>query len=180
MPLGSVGLVTSSRGLKNVILSAGDPVSLPARLRRLYPDGHHDPDMLPRLRKQFERYFAGERVHFDVPVDLTALTPFQREVLDACRTVAYGDTITYGQLARLIGRPDASRAVGGAMARNPIPLVLPCHRIVASSGRLGGFSAEQGVRLKQWLLDLEASGAGRPRAARGKRRPHVPAYQEVA
>jgi methylated-DNA-[protein]-cysteine S-methyltransferase len=104
-------------------------------------------------------------VRFDVPVRLTGLTPFQQSVLHECGRIPPGKTLTYGELADRAGRPGAARAVGNALARNPVPLVIPCHRVVASGGVLGGFSAEAGVGLKKQLLALEAQGSRAPRRA---------------
>ncbi|MBN1910666.1 MAG: MGMT family protein [Pirellulales bacterium] len=106
-------------------------------------------------------YARGEPVDFtDVSVWLDNPTPFRRAVLKACRRIPYGQTVTYGELASLIGRPGAARAVGNCMATNRIPLIIPCHRVVGSSGNLGGFSAPGGVQLKRRLLRLEAGSVG--------------------
>ena len=93
----------------------------------------------------------------DVPVSLNGITEFRREVLSACRHVPYGESCSYGDLAARIGRPKAARAVGTAMAQNPIPLIIPCHRIVGAQNRLGGYSAPGGLEMKQRLLELECS-----------------------
>jgi len=130
----------------------------PARdaLRRWHADARLDEDLLPGFQEELALYFSGRPVSFCVPVDLASLTDFQRRVLRACSRIEYGRTITYGDLARDIGSPAAARAVGGALARNPVPLVIPCHRVVGCNGGLGGFSAEPGLRLKRFLLDLES------------------------
>ena len=156
-PLGSVGIVASARGLVHVLLTQRTAAQTRTFLQTRYDAAEHDPDLLPDLQRQLREYFAGNPVRFRVKIDLSQRTAFQREVLDACRQVGYGRTTTYGELARQIGRPLASRAVGQALGRNPVPLVIPCHRVLAGNGALGGFSAEQGVTLKQWLLDLETS-----------------------
>ena len=103
------------------------------------------------------RCFAeGESIDFDdVVINSEGKTTFQRRVLAACRAISYGNTATYGELAAKAGRPGAARAVGSVMAQNRVPLIVPCHRIVPASGKLGGFSAPQGVRMKQRLLDME-------------------------
>jgi len=103
-----------------------------------------------------QRYFRGECIDFsDIPVDLRALPPFRQLVLNKIRTVAFGEIYSYGQIAALCGSPHAARAVGGALAANPIPVIIPCHRVVASDGRLTGFSAPGGVHAKKMLLQLE-------------------------
>ena len=101
-----------------------------------------------------EAYFAGERVSFDnVRVDLEWCTPFQRAVTDALRAIPYGETVTYGELAALAGHPNAQRAAGTFCAHNQVPLVIPCHRVVAAGG-IGGYGTS-GVQLKRRLLGLE-------------------------
>ena len=146
-----------------MILTGRCPEATRALLGRRFPDSQCKPDLLPGLQRQLRDYFAGRRVRFRVGLDLSAVTAFQRRVLQACAGIPYGETVTYGELARRVGRPTAARAVGGALARNPVPLVVPCHRVIAGDGSLGGFSAEQGVRLKRWLLTLESdTRSGRP------------------
>ena len=105
--------------------------------------------------QQLLEYLAGKRRSFDVPIDWTCMKPFQIKVLERTAAIPYGQALTYGQLAAELNHPAASRAVGGALARNPIPIIIPCHRVVASNGRLTGFSAAEGIRTKQWLLELE-------------------------
>ena len=103
-----------------------------------------------------QRYFTGERIDFKVlPVDLFGLTPFRHRVLNTTRNFTFGEVCSYGQLARECGSPYAARAVGGALASNPIPIIIPCHRVVASDGRLTGFSAPGGERTKRELLKME-------------------------
>lgn len=113
-----------------------------------------------RLAERLQAYAAGAEDDFrDVPVAALWSTPFQNDVVTALRTVPYGERTTYGDLAAKAGRPGAARAVGHVMATNPVPLVVPCHRVLASGGRIGGFSAPTGLALKQQLLDLEISEA---------------------
>jgi len=103
-----------------------------------------------------QRYFRGERVDFgDIPVVLDGLSPFRREVLNVIRNIPYGEICTYGRVARECGSPSAARAAGGALASNPIPIIIPCHRVVASDGRLTGYTAPGGVRTKRELLKME-------------------------
>jgi methylated-DNA-[protein]-cysteine S-methyltransferase len=105
---------------------------------------------------QLRAYFAGERRTFDIQVDLSRLTPFQRRVLLAAARVPAGEVVSYGDIARRIGQPKGSRAVGQALGRNPIPIVIPCHRVVAAGGRLGGYTG--GLDIKKKLLRLEGAG----------------------
>lgn len=105
---------------------------------------------------KLQRYFNGEHIDFgDIPVDLSRLTPFRQRVLHATRTLQYGEICCYYQLAGLCGSPRAARAVGGALAANPIPVIIPCHRVVASTGHLTGFSAPGGIDTKYSLLKME-------------------------
>ena len=106
-----------------------------------------------RAERQICEYLAGRRQKFSLPLDLEAIPPFQKKVLRLALRIPYGRTVTYGQLAARAGRPRAARAVGRAMARNPLPLVIPCHRVVATGGGLGGYSG--GLNLKRRLLALE-------------------------
>jgi methylated-DNA-[protein]-cysteine S-methyltransferase len=110
---------------------------------------------LDEPRRQLDAYLAGRQHAFDIPVDLTLATPFQRAVLNRLTsTVSYGTTTSYGRLAGELGRPTAARAVGAALGANPLCIVLPCHRVVASSGALTGYAG--GLSAKQFLLDLES------------------------
>ena len=118
--------------------------------------------MLAAARDQLAEYFAGQRKEFDLPIDWTGTSPAQRQVLDVLyRTVGYGDTVTYGELAqRAVAGPDGvslpARAIGGIMGSNPIPVVVPCHRVVAGNG-LGGYSGGTGIEVKRWLLIYEGA-----------------------
>lgn len=103
-----------------------------------------------------EAYLAGEEVDLArVPVDLSNQPVFRRQVQEACRCIPYGTKLSYAELAARAGHPLAARAVGSAMSNNPVPLLVPCHRVVRTDGKLGGFSAPQGVRLKERLLAME-------------------------
>lgn len=105
---------------------------------------------------QAERYFAGERIDFAATgLDLAGVDPFRRTIYDALRAVGWGETVTYGELAKRAGAPGAAQDVGIAMARNPVPLIIPCHRVLAAGGKLGGFSAPGRTEAKQRMLALE-------------------------
>lgn len=112
-----------------------------------------DSSALAPVVAQLREYFAGTRFQFEVPVDLSQLTTFQQRILEAIRSIPAGTTWTYRQVAEAIGKPQACRAVGQALARNPVPIIIPCHRVVASDGSLGGYSG--GLTNKRLLLDLE-------------------------
>ena len=119
------------------------------------PGAVRDRQAVAPVLTELEEYFAGERQAFDVPVDLAGLTPFQREVLSATRAIPFGEVRTYGKVAALIGRPKASRAVGRALSQNPIAVIVPCHRVIASDGSLRGYTGAGGVATKRFLLQLE-------------------------
>jgi len=115
------------------------------------PGNDSDP-VLQEACRQLEQYFQGVRQQFDLPLD-PAGTAFQKSVWAALRGIPYGQTITYGQLAALVGNPKASRAVGGANNRNPIPVIIPCHRVIGADGTLTGYAG--GLDKKRFLLELE-------------------------
>lgn len=118
--------------------------------------GQRDDTVLTDAVGQVEEYFAGRRTQFDVPMTFAG-TEFQQQVWNALRTIPYGQTVSYGVIARQIGTPAASRAVGLANGRNPIGIIVPCHRVVGSTGRLTGYGG--GLERKQLLLDLERGAA---------------------
>ncbi len=111
--------------------------------------------VLERAQECISAYFDGTSIHLDVPVDFLTGTPFQKEVWRALREIPYGETRSYGQIAARIGRPKAARAVGRACGKNPVALVVPCHRVIASDGSLGGFSS--GLAIKKALLEREGA-----------------------
>jgi methylated-DNA-[protein]-cysteine S-methyltransferase len=123
------------------------------------------PAFVHHLADRIQAYTSGARDSFrDVALDLSHLTVFQQRVIDQCRRIRAGETLSYADLAAKAGYPGAARAVGNTMARNRFPIVVPCHRVVAAGGAVGGFSAPTGISLKQKLLRLEgASGRGRRR-----------------
>lgn len=115
-----------------------------------------DEDWFPELRKRLERYSSGHSEEFsDIAIYSTRRTPFQAEVISQTRQLKYGESVTYLELANRAGSPGAARAVGTVMSTNRIPIVIPCHRVIAAGGRLGGYSAPQGTQLKQQLLAME-------------------------
>ncbi|MGD0575854.1 MAG: methylated-DNA--[protein]-cysteine S-methyltransferase [Anaerolineales bacterium] len=107
--------------------------------------------------RQLREYLAGHRRRFTLPIDWRRMSPFQRRVLKATSRISYGQTKTYGEIADQAGHPGAARAVGQAMGSNPVPLVIPCHRVLGAGGSLGGYSAPGGVDLKRRLLQLEGA-----------------------
>ena len=111
--------------------------------------------------RQVREYLDGKRTKFDLLLDMTTMTDFQRQVLSAALKIPRGQWLTYGEVAKAIGRPQASRAVGQALGHNPVPIVIPCHRVLGSDGSLHGYSGGGGIQTKAWLLRLE--GASVPR-----------------
>ena len=109
---------------------------------------------------QLDEYFAGVRQDFDLPIELRG-TEFQLQVWQALGAIPYGQTLSYGELAEQVGRPGAARAIGGAVGANPLPIVIPCHRVMGKDGSITGYSGGDGVSTKRRLLDLEHSAAAR-------------------
>jgi methylated-DNA-[protein]-cysteine S-methyltransferase len=151
-PVGELILVGSEDGLREVRWQEDG-----------FPPGAHVRDcaVLDETASQLGAYFAGELLRFDVPLDLVG-TPFQRQAWGALADVPFGTTVSYGEQARRLGRPAAARAVGAANGRNPVPIVLPCHRIVGADRSLVGFGG--GLDRKAWLLEHEAKVAARAAA----------------
>jgi methylated-DNA-[protein]-cysteine S-methyltransferase len=118
---------------------------------------YSDPAGFEPITKQVKDYLNGERTNFEIPFDLSPLTNFQRQVLLATLQIPRGQIVTYGEIARRIGNPRSMRAVGQALGRNPIPIVIPCHRVIASDGSLGGYSGGGGLETKAKLLQLEGA-----------------------
>jgi methylated-DNA-[protein]-cysteine S-methyltransferase len=155
--LGWIGLLWTPHGIS--CLTFGHPSATEA-IRRLDESaelGWQTARAPVEWQRELRKFSVGEPVDLRcLPVDLRAKTAFQQRVLQACRRIAYGRTSTYIHLARHVGSPQAARAVGQVMARNPVPLIIPCHRVLGSGGKLGGFSAPSGLAMKRRLLTLEA------------------------
>lgn len=123
-----------------------------------YPSAVENNDGMKRVQNDLICYFDGEQVNFDCWVATRHQSEFARRILEACSRIAYGQTRSYTELARLAGRPGAARAAGRVMAGNAIPIIIPCHRVIRSDGKLGGYTADGGLELKLKLLSSEASG----------------------
>jgi len=149
-PVGQVRVELSPKGLCALRLPRG-------RTRRRRSSSAGLDAMLRRLLRDLRDYFDGKEVKFSYPMDLGAATNFQKAVWRALRRIPHGQTRTYAEIARAIGRPKACRAVGAACGDNPLPLLIPCHRVVAGNGKPGGFSGGRGW--KRFLLELEGVGA---------------------
>ena len=151
-PVGRLLVAGDESGLSRIGFPEGKGAVLPER------GWQEEPASLHEAVEQLRAYFAGERKSFDLPMRIEG-TPFQKKVWKALQAIPYGETISYGELARRVGAPKASRAVGSANGCNRIPIVIPCHRVIASDGTLGGFGG--GLPTKQILLDLERSVVAR-------------------
>lgn len=151
-PIGRLKLVASDQGLVAILWENDRPRRV--RLSELVQRPEHP--MLARAEKELNEYFAGERDAFTLPLDMRG-TDFQKQVWEALLGIPFGQTRTYGQLAKQLGNPNATRAVGAANGRNPIAIVVPCHRVVGSSGKLTGFAG--GLDAKAYLLRLEGDDA---------------------
>lgn len=166
-PLGPVWLGVSERGVCDVTLGARSERQYRARLAGWASAARREPRAVAAVAGELEAYFAGRLTRFSAPLDLRRVTPFTLRVLRAARRIGFGRVTSYGDLARRIGAPSASRAVGGALGRNPVPIIVPCHRVVTRARKLGGFTG--GVALKRTLLKLEghavAGAAGGARLA---------------
>ena len=154
--LGWMGLVGSAAGLRRIILPQPSSEAVPRLLARDLPGVMPDPSPFGDLPHRLRRYLGGEPISFGDKLDLAAATPFTRAVWQATRLIPYGQTQSYTWVAQQIGRPLARRAVGQALARNPFPIVVPCHRVVGKDGSLKGFRG--GLEMKKRLLNVEASG----------------------
>jgi methylated-DNA-[protein]-cysteine S-methyltransferase len=156
--MGTLGVGWSARGLTRLQLPESSRAATERRLRYSSPDSAPDepPAQVRQAITALETYLAGDSVDFArVPLDLARVSDFHRRIYDATRRIGWGETATYGELARQVGSPGAARAVGQAMGRNPIPIIIPCHRVLAGGRKIGGFSAHGGAATKTHLLALE-------------------------
>lgn len=171
-PLGPCGIAWGPHGLRAVALPEATVGHMVARLRARAPDAvpMPPPPWVLHLARRLCRHLAGEAVDYaDVTLDLSGVPAFHRAVYTVARGIPSGVTVSYGALAARLGRPGAARAVGQAMARNPWLLVVPCHRVLAADGGVGGFSAHGGVATKVRLLALEGVPSMPGRAPRTDR-----------
>lgn len=160
--LGWFGLARNAGGVCTSVLFEQSPTSVLERLHLEWPDGLVvNPGAMPALVGLVKAYADGQPVSFDDCVlDLSSCTPFHRRVYEMVRTVDWGQVVSYGDVARAVDKPLAARAVGQAMARNPVPLIIPCHRVIASDGSIGGFGGGDSVSLKRRMLGLEGRAFG--------------------
>ena len=142
-PIGELLLVGGEHGLRRLWISPF----------RIQPEWTHDPDVFTDVQEQLDQYFASERHEFDVQLDLLG-SDFELAVWDALLGIPYGETASYGEIAKRIGAPSAARAVGMANGRNPVGVIVPCHRVIGANGSLTGYAG--GLARKRFLLELEA------------------------
>lgn len=161
-PLGWVAVLATEKGIRRVTLPHPKREAALHHLRQKEGDlGHHAPERLAPVLDRLRRYYQGEPVSFtDIPLDFTGRPPFAQAVWTLVRGLPRGHTLTYGEVARQLGRPRAARAVGRAMATNPVPPIVPCHRILGKGGQLTGFGG--GLALKAHMLALEGITPYRP------------------
>lgn len=152
-PVGDLLLTASSAGLRGLWIVGEKHCS------GIDPGWVRDPAAFEEAARQLEEYFDGKRSGFDLPLDVEG-TPFQQEAWEALRKIPWGETRSYQQQAAAIGRPAAVRAIGTANGKNPISIIVPCHRVIGANGSLTGYGG--GMAAKRWLLEHEAGGQFRP------------------
>ena len=153
-PIGKIYIAAVKEGVVKISFSNESPQELENYCqKRLGSEVHQGSDFTKYAKQQILKYLEGKSQSLDFPV-IHLNSPFRQKVLEAERNIPYGETRSYGEVAKMVNNPRASRAVGSANAENPLPLYFPCHRIITSNGKLGGFGG--GLNVKQYLLDLEA------------------------
>jgi methylated-DNA-[protein]-cysteine S-methyltransferase len=170
--IGRCAIAWGARGIRGVQLPEADEAKTRSRTLDRFPGARETlpPPLVTCARKAISRLLRGEASDLAaIPLDMDSSPPFHRRVFEAARAIPCGATATYGALAKLAGAPGAARAVGQALARNPFPIIVPCHRVLAAGGKTGGFSAAGGVSLKLRLLAIEGWDA-HEKGGRGKSR----------
>ena len=152
--MGWVGILSSEKGIRKTTLPQTSAQKVQQMLGNLN-DATWAPRSFDSLIQRFQIYFSGYRVTFPDQLDLSGTTTFQRKVWEITRIIPYGETRSYTWVAEQIGQPRAMRAAGQALGKNPLPIIIPCHRVIASNGELGGFGG--GVEMKRRLLSLEGA-----------------------
>jgi methylated-DNA-[protein]-cysteine S-methyltransferase len=156
-PFGWGGIVGGAAGLQRIYLPEPERDGLLGRMDAEFTGITWGETGLTETVRELQKYFNGEVPCFKSRLDYAPATAFQKKVWQAASAIAYGQVRSYGWLAQAIGSPRAMRAVGTALGRNPFPIIIPCHRVIRKDGGLGGFSAVQGIELKQSLLRLEGT-----------------------
>lgn len=158
-PIGLLLLATTAQGLVKIAFAPeATDRTLDELATKIGPRIVQSPELLDSAHQQLEEYFGGTRTQFDLPLDLQLSHGFRRQVVDLLRTIPYGHTQTYSQVAVTLNNPRAVRAVGSACATNPLPIIIPCHRVLKSNGEIGGYLA--GLEAKTTLLDMEKRNLG--------------------
>jgi len=152
-PFGWITCFGSAKGLRKMTLPQLSPQQSMDLIGEEIDNAEHDPDFFNDVIQQVLAYFDGEEIAFNVKLDFGDATPFQKAVWEAARTIPFGQTESYSGIARRINKPGAARAVGTALRNNPLPLIVPCHRIIGADGGLCGFAG--GFAMKEALLTLE-------------------------
>jgi methylated-DNA-[protein]-cysteine S-methyltransferase len=156
-PVGPLTISATSRGIVRIAYDNEELADVLAELAaKISPRILHAPARLDPARRELDEYFAGRRTVFDLPLDWALTSGFRREVLEATARIPYASTSTYHEVAAVAGSPKAFRAAGTALATNPIPIIVPCHRVLPASGAIGGYRG--GSMRKQQLLRLESAG----------------------
>ncbi len=151
-PLGTIRVVAND----TAVIAVGFDPGRNVKLRKLGLSGAEgSSDLTKRAAVQLQEYFAGRRTAFELPVSFEGMSAFSRTVLQCLCGVPFGELLSYGALAELAGRPKAARAIGRVMAANPVPIIVPCHRIVGATGKMTGYSGGDGIPTKEWLLAFE-------------------------
>ena len=157
-PIGWIGISHRDMTMEVIKIGFPDSIELCQAFRELELTPVEPDDQEQQLIAKFEDYFAGNKVDFEkVKIELSGKTEFQQLIIECCRAIPFGQTRSYGELAAIAGRPKAARAVGTVMRKNSFPIIVPCHRVVASNG-LGGFTSPQGCKTKVQLQTVEAIG----------------------
>ena len=155
--IGWIGILSSAKGLLGTTLPQRSAQEACQRLGDSVSHATWSPQLFKDLMERLKVYFSGHKTTFPNKLDLSRATPFQREVWEMTRCIPYGETRSYAWVAEQIKKPKAMRAVGQTLGKNPLPIIVPCHRVVASNGKLGGFGG--GLEMKRYFLSLEASAS---------------------
>lgn len=156
-PLGGLWVAVSEKGLVAVESGVSKDEFAAYLGKRFKRTVECAPERVAEAVKQLNDYLDGKRSEFTIPIDWSVMRPFQQAALKATFAIPYGQTRTYGEIARQIGRARAARAVGRAQVTNPMPLVIPCHRVIGADGKLHGYGGGEGLKTKEWLLKLEGA-----------------------
>lgn len=154
-PVGDLWLAVTDDGLAAVHWAEQSEEFETYLKKRFRRPVHPDQQKIAQAAEEIVQYLNGKRKKFGLPIDWSLLRPFQRDALRITSAIPYGETRTYGEIASSLGNPRAARAVGRAQATNPMPLVIPCHRVIAANGKLQGYGGGEGLKTKAWLLKME-------------------------